>query len=149
MDLDDISWLILDELQSNGRISYKELGERVGLTPPAVADRVRKLERAGVITGYTAIIDPDALGLPILAVIRIRTRGDSVGTVDELVHDLPEVVECHRVTGSENHVIRAVLQSTGHLEQLLDRLMPYGETITNIVTSSPVARRALSRELVR
>lgn len=149
MDLDDISWLILDALQGNGRISYKELGERVGLTPPAVADRVRKLERAGVITGYTAVIDPDALGLPILAVIRIRTRGDSVGTVDELVHDLPEVVECHRVTGSENHVIRAVLRSTGHLEQLLDRLMPYGETITNIVTSSPVVRRALSRDLVR
>lgn len=146
--LDDIDWLIIDELQSNARISFKDLGQLVGLSAPATADRVRRLERRGVVRGYRAVLDPVVLGVPILAVIRVNARADAVKRIDEIVPDLPEVIECHRVTGSDSHVIRARLRSTNHLEQLLEQLLPYGDTVTNIVTSSPVYRRPLSRQVV-
>lgn len=145
--LDEIDWMILDELQSNARISFKDLGEIVGLSAPAAADRVRRLKRRGVVKGYRAVLDPDVLGVPILAVIRVNARADAVKRIDEIVGDIPEIIECHRVTGSDSHVIRARLRSTGHLEELLERLLPYGDTITNIVTSSPVYRRPLSRSV--
>lgn len=147
--LDDLDWLIIDELQAHGRISFKELGEVVGLSAPAAADRVRRLERRGYILGYRAVLDPDVLGVPVLAVIRVNARADSVKRLDEIVKDIPEVIECHRVTGSESHVIRARLRTTGHLEALLDQLLAYGDTITNIVTSSPVYRRPLTRSAVQ
>lgn len=146
--LDDIDWLILEELQTNARISFKDLGELVGLSAPAAADRVRRLERRGVVRGFRAVLDPDVLGVPILAVIRVKARADAVNRIDEIVLDIPEIIECHRVTGSDSHVIRARLRSTSHLEELLERLLPYGDTITNIVTSSPVYRRPLSRQVV-
>lgn len=143
--IDDIGWMLLEELQENGRASYRELGGTVGLTPPAVAERMRKLERAGVIKGYRALIDYEAIGLPIRAIIRLRTRGEFEGRVGEVVADIPEVLECHRVTGSESHVLTAALRSTSHLEDLLDQLRPYSETITNIVTSSQVENRITTR----
>ena len=147
MMLDDISWLILEELQRNGRITYKDLGEKVGLTAPAVADRVRRLQSDGVISGFSAVVNPAVLGLPLLAVIRVRGRGDSERMIDEVARDLPEVLECHRVTGSESHVIRAAVSSPAHLEALLERIRPYGDTITNLVTSSSVTRRVLTRQI--
>ena len=147
MQIDDISWALLEELQADGRASYKELGERVGLTPPAIAERMRKLEKAGVIVGYRPVIDYEALGYPILAVIRLKASGGGVGEIDQLVEDIPEILECHRVTGSESHVIRAIVRTTGHLEELLEVLRLHAETITNIVTSSPVRRRVITREL--
>lgn len=147
--LDDIDWLIIEELQTNARISFKDLGALVGLSAPAAADRVRRLERRGVILGYRAVLDPDVLGVPVLAVIRVNARADAVKRIDEIVLDLPEVIECHRVTGSDSHVIRARLQSTKHLERLLEQILPYGDTITNIVTSSPVYRRPLMRTAVQ
>ena len=146
--LDDIDWLIIEELQTNARISYKDLGELVGLSAPAAADRLRRLERRGVVQGYRAVLDPEVLGVPVLAVIRVNARADAVKRIDEIVLDLPEIIECHRVTGSDSHVIRARLRSTRHLEELLEQLLPYGDTITNIVTSSPVYRRPLSRQVV-
>ena len=147
MHLDDIDWLIIQELQVNGRISFKDLGDLVGLSAPAAAERVRRLERRGVVTGYRAVLDPDVLGVPILAVIRVNARADAVQRIDEIAPNIPEVIECHRVTGSDSHVIRARLRSTRHLEELLEQLLPYGDTITNIVTSSPVYRRPLSRQV--
>ncbi len=146
--LDDIDWLIIDTLQVDARISFKDLGEVVGLSAPAAADRVRRLERRGVVRGYRVVLDPDVLGIPILAVIRVNARADTVKQIDEIVGDIPEIIECHRVTGSDSHVIRARLRSTSHLEQLLEQLLPYGDTITNIVTSSPVYRRAINRSVV-
>lgn len=144
MEVDDIGWMMLEELQRNARISYRDLGSKVGLTAPAVADRIRKLEKAGVLTGYRAVVDHEAIGAPILAVIRMKTRGNVAKDVDEIVAQLPEVLEAHRVTGSENHVIRAILKDMHHLEELLDQLNPYGETITNVVTSSAVKRRVIT-----
>ncbi|MFZ8998478.1 MAG: Lrp/AsnC family transcriptional regulator [Ilumatobacteraceae bacterium] len=141
-ELDDINRDLIDLLQTDGRMSYRELGERVGLTPPAVTERIRKLEEAGVIRGYRADIDPDMIGLPLLCIIRLNSPRGGVG-VDELIAELPEVIEANRVTGSESHVIRAQVRNTAHLEELLDRLWVHGDSVTNIVTSSPVPRRPI------
>ncbi len=139
--LDSISRLILEELQADGRISYRELGERVGLSAPAVTERVRRLERDGVITGYTATVDPAALGYPIQVIVRVMSAGTSARDIDRLVSDLPQVVECNRVTGKESHVIRAWLPDVQHLGDLTEQLWEYGDTESNVVTSSPVSRR--------
>lgn len=143
IDLDDINRDILDLMQLDGRISYRELGERVGLTAPAVTERVRKLEELGVIKGYRAVVDYEALGFPLLCVIRLNAPRGAQG-VDDIIRSLPEVIEANRVTGSESHVIRARLRSTAHLEQLLDQLWEFGDSVTNIVTSSPVPRRPMN-----
>lgn len=150
--LDDINLDILDLLQYDGRISYKELGERVGLTAPAVTERVRKLEEQGVITGYRATINYEVLGFPLLCVIRLNSsqrRQSNRGAeeisrdLDDVIRSVPEFIEAHRVTGSESHVIRSRARSTAHLEELLHNLWDYGDSITNIVTSSPVPRRPM------
>jgi Lrp/AsnC family transcriptional regulator, leucine-responsive regulatory protein len=140
--LDSISIAICDLLADDARLSFRELGERVGLSPPAVADRVRRLEAAGVLVGFRAVLDPEKVGFPILAVIRLKASFRDA-EVDDLIGSLPEVVECLRVTGSDSHVIRARVRSTAHLEDLLRRLGEHGETETHIVTSSPVPTRCL------
>jgi len=142
-ELDEINRDLIDLLQVDGRMSYRELGQRVGLTAPAVAERVRKLEDAGVITGYRAIVDYEQLGFPILCVIRLNTPRMASG-VDEKLRALPEVIEANRVTGSESHVIRAQVRSTHHLEEVLHHLWEDGDSTTNIVTSSPVPRRPMN-----
>ena len=142
IDLDDINLDILCLLLEDGRMSYRELGERVGLTAPAVTERVRKLEELGVIKGYRAVVDYEALGFPLLCVIRLNSPRGAQG-VDDMLRDIPEVIEANRVTGSESHVIRARLRSTAHLEQMLDALWAHGDSVTNIVTSSPVPRRPM------
>jgi len=143
IDLDDINRDILDLLLTDGRMSYRELGERVGLTAPAVAERVRKLEELGVIKGFRAVVDYEALGFPLLCIIRLNSPRGAQG-VDEILRGLPEVIEANRVTGSESHVIRARLKSTTHLEEMLDALWEFGDSVTNIVTSSPVPRRPVN-----
>ncbi len=149
--IDDIDVLLIDALQDNARASYRELGAQVGLTPPAVAARLKRLEQTGVITGYTVKISPAALGHPILSLVRIKSIGkQKAEDFDKRVADIPEIVECRRVTGTDSHVARAYLRSTSHLEEVLDQFWQYGETITNIVTSSPVPRRSLRvRNLVQ
>jgi Lrp/AsnC family leucine-responsive transcriptional regulator len=139
IDLDDINIEILDVLQLDGRISYRELGERVGLSAPAVTERIRRLEELGVIKGYRAVVDYEMLGFPLLCVIRLNARRG----VDEVIQAMPEVIESNRVTGSESHVVRVRARSTGHLEELLHELWEYGDSTTNIVTSSPVPRRPM------
>ena len=142
IDLDDINRDILELLLADGRMSYRELGERVGLTAPAVTERVRKLEELGVIKSYRAVVDYEALGFPLLCIVRLNSPRGAQG-LDDVIRSLPEVIEANRVTGSESHVIRARLSSTTHLEQMLDELWEHGESVTNIVTSSPVPRRPM------
>ena len=142
IELDDINRDLVDLLQDHGRMSYRELGERVGLTPPAVTERVRKLEEQGVIRGYRAVVDYERLGFPLLCIIRLNSPRGGQG-VDALIADIPEVIEANRVTGSESHVIRARVRDTEHLEDLLHRLWAHGDSVTNIVTSSPVPRRPM------
>ena len=142
-ELDEINLQLLDLLQEDGRLTYRELGERIGLSAPAVAERVRKLEVAGVITGYRATVDYEQLGVPIQCVIRLNTPRMASG-VDEKLRALPEEIEANRVTGSESHVIRARVRSTTHLEELLHHLWEDGDSTTSIVTSIPVPRRPMN-----
>ncbi len=142
IDVDDINLDLLDLLQEHGRMSYRELGERVGLTAPAVTERVHKLEEQGIIKGYRAVVDYELLGFPLLCVIRLNAPRGAQG-VDDVIARIPEVIEANRVTGSESHVIRARVRSTEHLESLLHDLWAHGDSVTNIVTSSPVPRRPM------
>ncbi len=148
MKIDDIGWLILGALQQDARTSYREIAEGVGLTPPAVAERIRRMEREGLIRGYSVDLDYGALGLPLLATIRVTARDEaSIAGVADLARELPEVIVCHRVTGSESHLIEAVVSSPGHLEELISRLVGLGAaTLTSIVTSSPKLRTVITRE---
>ncbi|HEV8681990.1 MAG TPA: Lrp/AsnC family transcriptional regulator [Actinomycetota bacterium] len=142
--LDDTGWAILRELQGNARISFSELGRRVSLTPPAVAERVRRMEEAGLITGYRVQVAMDQVGYPISAFVRMRARGErGCAILGDFVKEVPEVVEAHRVTGEDSYIVKVVVQSVQHLQELIDRLMPYGETVTALVLSSPVTHRVL------
>ena len=140
-DLDAIDRHILRELAHDGRVSFRELGERVGLSAPAVTDRVRRLEREGVISGYQAVIDPCAFGFPMLVVVRVHSAGPRAAGIDELARNMPEVVECHRVTGSESHVMRVRVRDVNHLNDVVEQFWEFGDTITNLVTTTPVPVR--------
>ena len=141
--LDAIGWRILRELQEEARLSFTELGRRVGLSTPAVAERVRQLEATGVVRGYRAEIDLARVGLPILAVVRMSVVGDVLSRITAVARELPEVLECHRATGADSFIMKVAVASVEHLEQLIDRLTPFGTTSTSIVLSSPVARRSV------
>jgi Lrp/AsnC family leucine-responsive transcriptional regulator len=132
---------ILDELQRDGRLSLAELGRRVGLSPPAVAERVSRLERDGVITGYHSRIDPRALGFALGVVIRVRPAPREIAKVAALARETPEVVECHRITGEDCFFMKLHVRDIEHLEEVLDRFIIYGQTTTSIIQSSPVPRR--------
>lgn len=124
-------------------MSFRELGERVGLSAPAVTDRVRRLEREGVITGYQAVIDPCAFGFPMLVVVRVHSAGPRAAGIDDLARNMPEVVECHRVTGSESHVLRVRVRDVDHLNDVVEQLWEFGDTTTNLVTTTPVPVRGV------
>jgi Lrp/AsnC family transcriptional regulator, leucine-responsive regulatory protein len=134
---------LLEELQADARLSNAELGRRVGLSAPAVAERLARLEESGAITAYRAEIDPRALGYALSVVLRIRPAPRELKQVAELARRTPEVVECHRITGDDCYFMRAWVRHVEHLEELIDRFAPYGQTTTSIVQSSPVPRRGL------
>jgi Lrp/AsnC family leucine-responsive transcriptional regulator len=140
--LDSTNLQLLEELQSNSRLSNAELGRRVGLSAPAVADRLARLEE-GAIVAYRAEIDPRALGFRLSVVLRIRPAPRELKKVAELAQRTPEVVECHRITGDDCYFMRAWVRSVEHLEEVIDRFAPYGQTTTSIVQSSPVPPRGL------
>jgi Lrp/AsnC family transcriptional regulator, leucine-responsive regulatory protein len=135
---------ILAELQRDGRLSLAELGRRVGLSPPAVAERVSRLERDGVITGYHARIDPRALGFALGVVIRVRPAPREIAKVAALARETPEVVECHRITGEDCFFMKANVRDVEHLEEVIDRFVVFGQTTTSIVQSSPVPGRGIA-----
>jgi Lrp/AsnC family transcriptional regulator, leucine-responsive regulatory protein len=139
--LDEVNLRILEELAADGRLGLAELGRRVSMSAPAVAERVQRLERAGVISGYHAEIDPTALGYPIAAVVRIRPSPGRLPKIPEIACDTPEVAECHRITGEDCYLMRLHLRSIDELEAVLDRFTPYGLTTTSIIHSTPVGRR--------
>ena len=141
--LDRIDWKILKELQEDARTSYAELGRRVGLTTPAVIERVRKLEDARVITGYRAEIDTAKVGLPITAFIRMSISGVDYSHIIEVAQEANEVLECHRGTGNDSFIMKVAVSDVNHLQMLIDKLTPYGITTTSIVLSSPVRRRVI------
>jgi Lrp/AsnC family transcriptional regulator, leucine-responsive regulatory protein len=141
--LDPVNRAILAELQREARLSMAELGRRVKLSPPAVAERVQRLEREGVIRGYHADLDPAKLGYAIAVVVRVAPATRQLDKIREIARDTPEVVECHRITGEDCFFLKLHLRSIDDLEPLLDRFTPYGRTTTSIIHSSPVDRRPL------
>ncbi|RIH86144.1 HTH-type transcriptional regulator LrpC [Calidithermus roseus] len=144
--MDDLNWRILELLQQDARTPYSEIGRRVGLSAPAVAERVRRMEDAGIITGYRAIVDPGKLGYGLEVFARLRVAGDKHLAVRKLVMQTPEVLECWHVTGEDCYFIRARLESVGHLEELLRRFSVYGSTTTSLVLSKPVEHRVLKAQ---
>ena len=141
--LDATNLRILEELQADARLTMAELGRRVSLSPPAVADRVQRLERAGVISGYHAAVDPKAVGYPIAAVVRVRPASRQLHKIPEVARELPEVVECYRITGEDCFFVKLHLRSMEDLEGILDRFVLFGQTTTSIIHSAPVAPRSL------
>jgi Lrp/AsnC family leucine-responsive transcriptional regulator len=141
--IDAVHLRILRELQRDGRLSVAELGRRVGLSSPAVAERLQRLERDGVITGYRAEVDPRALGLTLSAVIRIRPAPGQLENVAELAKRTPEVVECRRITGEDCYIATAHVRDVEHLEEVIDHFVALGQTTTSIAQSSPVPRRGV------
>lgn len=141
--IDDVNARLLAELSADPRLSTAELGRRVGMSSPAVAERIRRLEERGVIRGYRLELDPAALGLPIAAYVRVRPDPGQLPRIAELARGIPEVVECHRVTGEDCFFLKVYLPEIGQLDRLLDRLLAYGTTTTSIIQSSPVPLRPL------
>jgi Lrp/AsnC family leucine-responsive transcriptional regulator len=139
--LDGTNRQLLAALQEDARLSLAELGRRVGLTAPAVGERLSRLEEAGVIRGYHADIDPRALGYELSVILRIRPSARMIPKVAELAQRTPEVTECHRVTGDDCFIMRLHVRDVLHLEELIDTFVPYGQTTTSIMQSSPVPGR--------
>ena len=138
---------ILAELQLDPRIGMSALGRRVGLSPPAVSDRVRRLEDVGVIAGYRLELSPAALGYPIAAYVRVRPGPGQLQKIAELAKTLPEVVECHRITGEDCFLLKVHVAAVDQLETVLDRFLLYGQTTSSIVQSTPVPPRPLPLEM--
>ncbi|MFL6208600.1 MAG: Lrp/AsnC family transcriptional regulator [Pyrinomonadaceae bacterium] len=138
---DKVNIRILRELQAEPRLTMTELGRRVGLSSPAVTERVRRLEEGGVIRGYLLEVNPAALGLPIAAYVRIRPNAGQLPKLAELARSIPEVVECHRVTGEDCFILKVYLPSLDQLDRLLDRFLLHGTTTTTLIQSSPVPLR--------
>ncbi len=140
-ELDSVNIRLLEELQCNPRLTMSELGRRVGMSSPAVTERVRRLEETGVIRGYRLELNPVALGLPIAAYIRVRPSPGQLSRVAELARQTPEVVECHRVTGEDCFILKVYIPAIDQLDVLLDAFLLYGSTTTSIIQSSPVPLR--------
>jgi len=139
--LDAIDRKIISELTTDGRVSFAELGRRVSLSSPAVTERVQRLERAGVITGYRAEIDPRTLGYQLTAIVRVKPAPGQLRRIPELAAEIPEIGECHRITGEDCFYLKVHLRSIDELGDLLDRFLVHGETTTSIVNASPIPRR--------
>jgi Lrp/AsnC family leucine-responsive transcriptional regulator len=141
--LDATNRRLLAELEADARVSVAELGRRVGLSAPAVGERIGRLERAGVITGYHAAVEPRALGFGLAAIVRIRPNSRELHRIPQIAAATAEVTECYRITGEDCFFVKLHLRSIDDLEPLLDRFTPYGQTTTSIIHSAPVPRRAL------
>src|SRR5690348_5869854 len=147
--LDETGWQLLAALQEDARLSYSELGQRVGLSAPAVSERVRKLEEAGVITGYHAEINRALVGLPVTAIIRMGLNvSESSARAIAGIREIAEVLECARVLGGDTLILKVGAASIEHLERLIDRLLVYWPLTTAMGLSTPIPRRVVTREMI-
>jgi Lrp/AsnC family leucine-responsive transcriptional regulator len=140
-ELDAIDHQIITELATNARVPLAELGRRINLSPPATAERVRRLEQSGVITGYRAELNPRALGYPLTAIVRVSPAAAQLRKIPELAIQIPEISECHRITGEDCFYIKVHLRNIEELPALLDRFLLYGRTTTSIINDSPINDR--------
>ena len=136
--MDKLNWAILEELQKNARVSFSEVGRKVGLTSPAVAERVRKMEDAGIINSYKVNLSHQKTGYQLRAMITLRAFTGRLKAFLETVKSYPEVVNCYRITGNENIIMEVILRDQVHLEKLIDKLITYGETRTHIILSNVI-----------
>ncbi|MFJ6655598.1 Lrp/AsnC family transcriptional regulator [Streptomyces sp. NPDC091377] len=142
---DATDWRILDVLQRDGRASFAELARAVAMSPSAVTERVRRLEEAGVIQGYAAVVDPERIGLSLLAFVRLRYPHGNYKPFHDLVAATPEILEAHHVTGDDCFVVKVAARSMRHLEEVTGRIAGLGSVTTSVVYSSPLPRRPLSQ----
>jgi Lrp/AsnC family leucine-responsive transcriptional regulator len=149
VELDDVDWLLLELLQTHGRMTFSELGRRVSLSAPAATERVRRLEERGIITGYGATVDTTKLGLPIEAIVRAKVRSLDGPRFRETILPLSQVIAADHVTGDECWILRVVCGSTAELELFVERTQRYGETTTSLIFSSPVRRRPIQRRPIQ
>ncbi|WP_400077254.1 Lrp/AsnC family transcriptional regulator [Winogradskyella sp. R77965] len=138
MSIDSLNWKILKCLQENSRMSNVEIGKRVGISSPAVSERIKKMEDAEIIQGYTTFVSPFKAGYQLKALITLRAFMGMLKPFLEKVKTYDEVVNCYRITGNENIVMEVVLKNQKHLEAFIDQLISYGETKTQIVLSQVV-----------
>jgi Lrp/AsnC family transcriptional regulator, leucine-responsive regulatory protein len=134
--LDSLDIAILEALQENARTPFSELGRRIGLSQPAMSERVRRLEERGVIAGYGARIDPAALGLGMMAIIRLRTTHEHIKTCLERFARMPHIIEVHRLTGEDCFLLKVVVPTSGQLETIVDSIARFGAVTTSIVLRS-------------
>jgi Lrp/AsnC family leucine-responsive transcriptional regulator len=142
---DATDWRILAALQDQGRATFAELARTVSMSASAVTERVRRLEEAGVIAGYTAVVDQERLGLPILAFVRLRYPNGNYKPFHDLLVAVPEILEAHHVTGDDCFVLKVATRSMGHLEEVAGKIGALGSVTTSVVYSSPLRRRPISR----
>ena len=142
--LDTVNWELLTELQVNARASYAELGRMVGLTPPAVADRIRRLEAAGVITGYHAAVNPAKVGLGLMAIIRMQAPHTTFEITERAVRACAQIVECYKITGADSMTMRVVVSSVEHLSEVIALVALYGPTNSSIVLSTVMQHRPIT-----
>lgn len=148
--LDETGWQLLIELQKDARISFTELGQRVGLTSPAVADRVRRMEDAGILSGYHAKVDLANIGLPLTAVIRLtEIGGQGCAYAAAQISQIKEVIECLRTTGDDGMIIKVAVSSVDHLTTVLDQISRYGIPETSIVRAKPMIRTVITPDMTR
>ena len=141
--LDEVNQRLLAELHADPRITMSALARRVGMSAPAVTERVQRLERAGVITGYRMDVSPAALGLPVTAFVRVRPTAGQLPKVAELAARLPQITECYRITGEDCFLLKLHAAAVEQIEEILDQFLLYGQTISSIVVATPVPPRPL------
>jgi len=142
--LDRTDWRLLAELQRDGRASYAELARAVAMSASAVAERIRRLEEAGVIAGYQATVDPERVGLTVMAFVRVRYPTGNYRPFHAMLDSTPEVIEAHHVTGEDCFILKVLARSMRHLEEVTGRIAGLGPVTTSVVYSSPLAGRAIA-----
>jgi Lrp/AsnC family leucine-responsive transcriptional regulator len=141
--MDQYNKKILVELQKNARISYTELGNKIGLSGPAVKERVSKMEEQGIIKGYNVKLDLSKLGYSLTAIINFKMNPGNIQRFINKLKCMPEVIECNRITGGDNMIVKVALKETYELEKLINAFIEYGVPTTSIVLSTPIEDRIL------
>jgi Lrp/AsnC family transcriptional regulator, leucine-responsive regulatory protein len=146
VNLDEVDWQILSILQMEARISFKELGQRIGLTGTAIAERVRKLEDEGIIESYSIKLNREKIGLPVLAFFKLRVQVEHCKRLQELAIALPEIIEAHRVVGNEHYILKVILPSMQHLETVMEKFLQLGAVDVSIILSTTVADKSIQKQ---
>jgi len=143
MKVDSLNARILHFLQANARLSNAEIGRQIGISSPAVAERIRKMEDAGLINGYKTVVSPFEVGYQLKAIIILRAFTGKLKPFLQKVKEYDEVLNCYRITGNENIIMEVVLKNQKHLESFIDQLIVYGETKTQIVLSDIIVNKEI------